>query len=610
MSRYLLVQRSLTRVRHAWIPSTHHFPLVQVLSHPFVTWFAHEWHRENFMENETLQTKEAWFSDLIKHYPKEVDAEAYCVILQALARSGERGAPQEAENVLSHMVVTPNDRCYHFVVEAWAYNRWEEATICIPRAERWFTKVKEPNLETYHALLSILSKGKYKFTNRQRHNETSIRYAIRAENVLNSMVVEPDTHAYNYVIRAWLRVRFDAELRAAKVMEWLRRMEAIQQQNPGGRVQPNTKSYTMGMECHLSLVSHRIRTRTGDGLSELESISAILSYMHTLQNQGRSDVTPNTIAYNIIITVYARLAKSSIHHDAPIQAEKVLRHMIDTGNDIAPDHLSYNKVILAWSNSLQKVAPQRALYWLNKLWESYQTSGFSEKLRPRPDAYNLALSACRMDPIRAEEVFMELLRAEETVRDGSLGPNSESFSLLINMLAKTHLSRAVMWLEELLRRESQPDSTGTSRCVSVPALFDCLLKNASLEPTSEKLDLALKVLDLRRSSRHDTGIYSYVWLIKTGLAVLAEPHNDVNRERFIAKTIQDCRSEGVVTKAFIRAFTQAPVHSVGWTEQARQEIMEEYFSEWPIPVDWTRNVPLEFMPSQSDAMPGAQHHDT
>ncbi|KAI2512316.1 Pentatricopeptide repeat domain [Fragilaria crotonensis] len=553
------------------------------------------------MESDSLEAKEAWLSDLVKNHPSEVDAEAYCVVLQSIAQSDQPGAPQRAEELLSRMTVEPDDSCYRAVMEAWVKSSSDDASVQVLRTERWFMKIKEPALEVYHLLLDVLSKGSTKVNNRARNKELLISHATKAEQVLSTMLVPPDTIAFNYVVRAWLKVKTDPELMTTKVMKWLRTMEAHQQKTPAGIIQPNTKSYAMAMEGYAILAAHRVKSGTGDGHAELRYISALLNYMHELQKRGQPNVAPNTVVYNILISTLARLSVSPHHKNAPLEAEEVLRHMVAVGEDIAPDQLSFTRVIHAWVNAKRETSAERAAYWLDTLWELYEANGEVEELRPTIGIYNMVMRACRGDPKRTEEVFVELIRAEKEDSSRQLRPNSESFSVLIHSWVKHDLSRAAMWLEELLRRESNTDDSGPTVTAS-PELFQVIVKQASTMPSPDNLALALKIFDLFRSSRHSLDVHTYAWLVTLGLAVFSEPYHDVDRNEFIADIIRDCKSDGLVSNCLIRVLANGPVYITGWTAQASREIVKEYFSDWPLPGSWTRNVPTEFLPQEIDTI--------
>lgn len=562
---------------------------------------APDWHNRSFMKTHDLKTTEAWFNELSNSHPDKVDAEAYAVVLRSIAASMQPGSPQRAEDVLNRMKIEPSDQCYQAVMDAWANSVHEDYGRSVVRTERWFAKIKEPTLEAYHTLLCALSKGNRGANNKTVRRKAEIDYATRCEQIFQSMTVPPDSTTFNYVIRAWLRVRTDPVLMNAKVMEWLMEMETQQQNNPSGLVQPNEKSYTMGMESYSLLASYRVKGKTGDGLHELRQVEAILKYMHDLHDQDQPDVVPSTIAYNVLLSTYARLALLPSHKDAPSKAEGVLKHMIETGKDIAPNQLSFSKVILAWSNAKLKKSGHRAVHWLNKLWELYEEEGQPARLQPHVGIYNVVIKANQRDPSIAEMVFEELLSAEKEGMSDQLRPTTESFSFLIHSWAQHDPSRASMWLNELINRESENTDISTS-ITTTPELFSAIIKHASHNPSIENLVVAIKVLHQYRSSRHPMDADSYSWLIKLGLQVYVEPEQERDRQDFIAEVVEDCQSDGLVSNHFIQELAHGTTCYEGSAGRPSSAAMDKFFTDWPLPSSWTRNVPKYLLPKQVDMM--------
>jgi hypothetical protein len=598
MNRYLLANRALSRwqllprPRDSGLKNLVCFNL-SLSRRRNLSFFSPDWHNHGFMNADDLNATEAWFKNLSNTYPDEVDAEAYAVVLRSIAASMQPGSPQRAEELVNRMKIQPTDQCYQSVLEAWANNVHEDYNLRVVRAERWFAQIREPTLESYHILLDVLSQGGPGANNKQMRKQAEIDHATKCEQVLQSMTVTPDTTTFNYVIRAWLRVRTDPVLMNTKVKEWLMAMEAEQQKNPAGLIQPNTKSYTMGMESCSILAGHRVKTRTGDGLQELKQLDAILKYMHDLHSQDQPEVVPDTVVYNVLLSTYARLSEFPIHKDAPLKAEKVLRRMMASGKDIAPNHLSFGKVILAWSNVKRPTSGERAIYWLEKLWELYEEEGRPERLQPKVGTYNVVIKANQHDPWIAERIFEELLNAEKDDTGGKLRPTTESFSFLIHSWVQHDLSRASMWLDELINRESNNTDVSLS-ITTTPDFFQAIIKHASRNPSIDNLILAIKVFDKYRLSRHPIDVHSYSWLIKLGLQVYAEPEQELDRQKFIAEVIEDCRRDGLISKQFMRELGNGTKHDLG--------LMEKYFADWPLPTSWTRNVPQDMLPKQSDTM--------
>eukprot|EP00547_Thalassionema_nitzschioides_P009758 CAMPEP_0194226636 /NCGR_PEP_ID=MMETSP0156-20130528/42258_1 /TAXON_ID=33649 /ORGANISM="Thalassionema nitzschioides, Strain L26-B" /LENGTH=573 /DNA_ID=CAMNT_0038959063 /DNA_START=151 /DNA_END=1872 /DNA_ORIENTATION=- len=552
------------------------------------------------MESDPLEAKERWLSDLRARYPSVVDIEAHLVVLRGIVNSSQPGSPQKAEEYIFHHMpgCEPTDDCYEAVLEAWSNSPKEDSSLCILRAKRWFAKIKEPKLQSYHLLLNVVSKGRVKRIKRARAIAAREENAKAAEQILETMTVPPDTDAYNYVLRAWAKV-FDPVVSAGKVVHWLNKMEQAQQANPSGSVQPNTKSYTIAMQAYAVLAGYRAKSGKGEGLEEVEQIEALLRYMNELKKQGFQDIVPNTVAYNTLMSAYARLSRFPKHEDAPLKAEKVLRRMMSIGNDAQPDRLSFSKVILAWSNVQRPTSGHRADYWLGKLWELYEVTKKKDILRPTINTYNIVLKAWKNDPMNMEKVFAEMLHAETLDdKDLFLKPNSESFSLLIHAWAKVDPSRALMWLEELMQREVANSAEWS--VTTVPDLFHVIIKYAARDPSIDNLVLGLKVFDYYRLSRHPLDVMSYVWLLELGLKAFSTQDHDHDRQEFVVDIVNDCCNDGFVSGAFVRKLSNSETYYEGWTIEESRDIVAELFSQWPLPASWSRNVITEQHVKESD----------
>jgi hypothetical protein len=197
---------------------------------------------------------------------------------------------------------------------------------------------------------------------------------------------------------------------------------------------------------------------------------------------------------------------------------------------------------------------------------------------------------------------MQLLRAEKADGEALLRPNTESFSLLIIAWSKSDLARALMWLEELMRREAET-STESFSITTTPELFEVLIRRASIEPSLANLSLGVKTFEHLRASRHEVGVLVYRWLLKLGLRTLSGPQHDEDRQSFLADIIQDCCNDGLVSSVFIRELSSGPVYTTGWTVRNSRDAVAAYFSEWPMPASWSRNVEEEYhIPQEADTV--------
>jgi len=550
------------------------------------------------MESDTLEAKESWLSDLRANYPAVVDIEAHLVVLRAIANSSKPGAPQRAEALLFHSLSASDqtDACYEAVLEAWSKSSKEDSSLCVIRAQRWFNKIQEPTLHSYHLLLDVISKGCTKLNNRERNRELRTEHARTAEKIIESMTVPPDTIAYNYVLRAWSKVS-DPDVSSHEIFELLGKMEQMQQENPTGSIQPNTKSYAIAIHACAILAEYRAKKdRQNGGLAEVEHMEELLRYMHKLRADGFPDITPNTVVYNTLISVHARI--SVYRADTPLKAEKVLRRMVALDNDSRPDHISFTKVILAWANAKRETSGRRAEYWLEKLWDYYETNDQREDLRPTVETYNTVLRAWQNDPQSMETVFLKLIHAEKADNNSNLRPNSQSFAYVIHAWTKVDISRAVMWLGELMRREEA--STAEWSVTTVPDFFQGIIKYAAQDPSLDNLTLGLKVFDYYKSSRHPMDPNTYARILELGLSAFSMPECDDHRRDFILDIFQSCCEDGLVSGAFIKKLSNEPVYSEGWTIEASEEMVEELFHEWPLPMSWSRNVPAEQIAKKLD----------
>jgi len=596
------------------------------------------------MEDATIEEKEAWLESTIESDDR-IDSHAYLVVLKDLAKSNQSGSPQKAEGWMRRLEIKaslqpsspqlqPTVDCYNAVIQSWAHSR-EDSSLSLIRAERWLNKMTKKteedtqhtvtaNTESYNSFLDACSKGR----GGRRNAPLAREHAKKAQETLEYMIAQqellgpespviPNTESFNYVIRAWSRCRDEPPV-ANHIMDILKQMTDYQREDPDNSpVLPNTQSYTMAMDAFAAsagLKATRCR-KTGstedqadpakNGLEEVEMIEDLLQYMHKLHEEGGLDyVMPNTVTYNVLISAYARLS-GPIHPNAPLKAEKVLRKMIalreELHPEVAPDALSYTKVIVAWTNLGKDTAGKRAQWWLKKLYEEYKVTN-DERLRPSVAAYIAVIKAWSRvgRPANAEALLVDLIRHEKNETIPFLRPNSESFTFVIHAWLNADTSesdecrsdegcrRAAKWLAELIRRETD-GSYGVTTC---PELFDCILKAASkckdLGP--DILDFSISIVEAYRASRHRVNFMAYVWLLQVVLNSLGTAEYDNTRFEFIRQLVKDCCDDGLLSNTFVRTLTNGPVYYDGWTRGESAKLVKELLPDWPLPWEWSRNL--------------------
>lgn len=345
-------------------------------------WDDKEWHQNDFLKDATVKEKESWLQSMLESHSKELDVQAFLIVLQALAipHIDDAGAPRRAEHWMArlkgHSSISSTPECYQAAIQAWANSKNENILVVVNRSERWLNELIaesetaperiRPTIECYNAFLDALTRGR---SGSNKRNQTIVQSnASKAEGILRRLHSEfhhfgeaapviPNTETFNFVIRGWTRCKHDNSI-AKKVLALLRLMEAYQRENPtSSRVLPDTRSYSMSIDALGSVAKMKARRcyevegfiddPSVNGISELEEAQSILTYMHDLQDAGVKGVVPHAIPYNILITGWASIAGFG-HEDAPFKAEAILRTMLshqDNGfADRAPDRISFEKV--------------------------------------------------------------------------------------------------------------------------------------------------------------------------------------------------------------------------------------------------------------------------
>jgi hypothetical protein len=265
----------------------------------------------------------------------------------------------------------------------------------------------------------------------------------------------------------------------------------------------------------------------------------------------------------------------------------------------SPDRISYEKVMMAWADSCQPNAGQRARWWLKTLWNESELEG-DKNLLPTVTTYNIAIRALALSegPMVAEGLLLDLGDKYREESDASLCPNSESFAIVIQAwLRQVHieqhmddkyqaLSRAVEWLSSLREIENE------NKLSTTPEQYDRVLK-AAKECARERpnaLEIAQDVFEALRKSRHGPDVFSYGSFLGVGLEALSFPGNERRRSEFVQVLFDRCCDDGLVGKHFVQAFTKSNTYSQGWTIDEREEVMKHIFHTWPFPRSWTRNI--------------------
>jgi hypothetical protein len=259
--------------------------------------------------------------------------------------------------------------------------------------------------------------------------------------------------------------------------------------------------------------------------------------------------------------------------------------------------------MLAWAKSGNSNAGRRATWWLKKLWNDSELQS-DRNLLPSNRTYNTVIRALAASegPVSAENLLLDLGEKFRQEQVQELCPNSESFSIVIRswlQRSETHpdmdervrsLQRAVEWLRSLREIEDHRELLSTA-----PELFSGVLRAAKKCSKSrpEVLHLATYTLNDLRKTRYELNFALFNVMLQIGLDALPGTDNDDERLSFVTRLIEDCCDEGLISNSFVR--TLATSHCA--------ELTKQYFSQWPLPLSWTRNITNQrYLPRPEDVI--------
>ena len=363
----------------------------------------------------------------------------YGAVLDAWAKSREKGAAQRAAAILDHMLklheagqedCRPNTICFNSVIDAWARSRDAAAP---QRAEALLEKMEElyrqgnkdvcPGAVSYSAVINAWAKSREKGA------------AQRAEAILNQMLelceggreeCRPNDISFTAVIDAWAKSRDADAPRRAEVL--LEKMEEMYRHG-NGDVCPNTVSYSAVINAWAKSREKGAARRAND----------ILNHMIKLQEAGREDCGPNTTTFNTVIDAWAK----SREKGAAQRAEAILNHMLKLyeggREECRPDSVSFTAVIDAWA----KGRDQNAYELASKLFQQMQSMG--RVAEPNSMTYSALINALAVGsvPDKAAKAFNILLEMEEIEHKGKrdVAPTTITYGAVMKACARTSGNR-------------------------------------------------------------------------------------------------------------------------------------------------------------------------
>lgn len=394
----------------------------------------------------------------------------YANVLKAWANA-ER--PMDAERILQKMItlsenssdstssVKPNLICFNTVVNAWAKTKGRQSA---DNALRLMEKMEE---------LSKL--GEYRD-------------------------VYPDTITYSSVISAFARSgREDAGCRAEELLE-----RSINLYHDGKvNLRPDSMTFCSVLDAlaKQSQFDHKYPSRK----SSIKRAEEVFERMKQMHLSGNSSVRPNTVAYNILIGMYATAKKVE-------DAENLFQEMQSSQSIAKPDLITYNNYLYALANSDSKEHIERAISLLNEIKSTADGDTF---IRPDTSSYMSVMKALarksKRDP-KAIQDMQNIIRTMENrymSKESTAKPINVFYNCYIDALVKSGSDDAFDLALETIDRMKKMSKDWDSKDLLPDTISYTILMNALANQRNDTLGRAEDVLKTMEAEGLKPNRYTY-----------------------------------------------------------------------------------------------------
>jgi hypothetical protein len=479
----------------------------------------------------------------------------YTTVLQALANASSKKATQRAQNLLKQAErrsglqdflsgkkslsdvdpnLVPDRACYNTVL------------YCLSR----YFQSRDDVHERPHSAQYIMGVMK----------EIMNKMEIMADK-LNDDAWMPNTRTYNFLLMACSRRPNGGGKEAERILEgMLHKAHHLIDHDVGAvmlgddqsledleenMVVPNIKSYN-------NVINAWSHDRSGDGPERAEELlKALLRQVFTLEDNSVSGeisrhpllnlIYPDVVTFNLVINAWTRSGRA----EAGKRAERILNLLIDQSpqtikafmsNDelkvdfdelnVAPDVISFNSTINAWSKSDDRDSAQRSENVLHQLLTDYEKHG---EVVPSAVSFCTAMQAWAKssDPNRGsktQDLFDKLICLHNEIDDDRLRPSESCYGALLSAYCadaeetgEEKIFEAAM--ESLVRMQREggfiPNTSHYNLLLFVPSkMRDC--------DEAKRFNIALKARSIleemtentKRSPNSAPDIYSFNNIIK------------------------------------------------------------------------------------------------
>jgi len=369
---------------------------------------------ERSFESPSIHTSSGEMDDI---YPAPT-VRSYSLVLDAWAKSNEKGGALRAETILSKMHklydeghdIKPNRFSYTIVINALARSK-EKGTS--QRAEDVLDKMIEfqkasddslaPGTATFNAVIDAWARSGEK------------NAGEKAELVLNKLErlskktpgLQPDITTFNSVMAAWSRCSKFVEGAVARAEALLLKME--KQDDNLKKILPNT------VTCNSLLCTYRQSKLK----SSLKKAEGLLEKMEASGTNSDFHIKPNLITYTSMIEVYARIHSKGMAK----KAESVFKRIGNRSTkgkafagDTKPDIKAFSSLLQACANTRGTASEKREALTiaLNAYDLLMKESRLNEGISPNSITYRILLEICGY--LTANKIERERLLKESFLR--------------------------------------------------------------------------------------------------------------------------------------------------------------------------------------------------
>ena len=378
---------------------------------------------------------------------------------------------------------------------------------------------------------------------------------------LNDDAWMPNTRTYNLLLMACSRRPNGGGKEAEKILEgMLRKSHHLVDQDVGevmlrgdqsledleeSMVVPNIKSYN-------NVINAWSHDRSGEGPERAEEIlKALLQQVSASQGESSvgeitrhpllNQIYPDVVTFNLVINAWTKSGRT----EAGERAERILNLLIDQSPqairafvqtdelkvdfdelDVAPDVISFNSTINAWSKSGNRDSPQRSEDVLRRLLAEYEKHG---EVTPNTVSFCTAMQAWAKssEPNRgskARDLFDELISLYGETNNDRLRPSESCYGALISAYCaeaeengEDHVFEAAM--ESLVRMQREggfiPKTSHYNSILFVPSKMKDCDEVSRFKIASKARSILMEMTEITKGSPLSApDIYSFNNIIK------------------------------------------------------------------------------------------------